>query len=74
MYTIEHNVPVPASNMNGHGREKYPFSQMDVGDSFGIPKDAVARVRQAAYKRNTDGKKFVVQTLNENGGRCWRVK
>jgi hypothetical protein len=41
MFTVEKNIPIPES---ANGRKNlYPFSSMDVGDSFAVPFEAVEK-------------------------------
>ena len=80
-YTIEKNVPLcrPSSKSN-----KYPFDQMEVGDSFFVPHAEAKSARMAALTRNagqykklpkhvTFQRHFVTRTV-EGGARIWRVK
>ena len=80
-YTIEKNVPLcrPSSKSN-----KYPFDQMEVGDSFFAPHPDDKKARQNALARNagqyrkppkhvTVQRHFVTRTV-EGGARIWRVK
>ena len=78
---IEKNVPVPSGA--GRGRNPlYPFTDMEIGDSFALPLVAEAggstatnRVNQAASQHSRrHGAKFTVRTLRDEGiVRCWRV-
>ncbi len=66
---IDKNVPMPTSQANS----KYPFWDMDVGDSFLIDGNEVQSVRNASHmcgKRNE--MKFTVRKTAE-GYRCWRI-
>lgn len=70
MIKIDKNVPLP--KMQSHA--KYPFMNMDIGESFFVNKDIVTEVRNAAHmigKRK--GLKFTVRKISE-GYRCWRVE
>ena len=64
---VENQVPLP---------KRYPFHQMQVGDSFAIPPDirretvAVAALR---YGRKHD-MKFVVRLMPDRSYRCWRIE
>lgn len=75
-YVIEKGVPVARAN----AAEKYPFNDMEVGDSFLVPKDKGNHVRNAASKHGTyGGKKFITRARNEkdhgeSGMRVWRIK
>lgn len=84
MYEIERGVPLPPrANLAGH--TKYPFGEMEIGDSFFIPIDTIDgkkpsdSVSSAAYvfgKRNN--KKFTTRQVREEGTikgyRVWRVQ
>lgn len=78
-YKIDKGIEMPASR-----EAKYPFGEMEVGDSFFIPdKKRIADVR--VYARNwifkgpqalrevRAGYRFSIR-LWEDGVRCWRVK
>lgn len=66
-YEIEKDIPIP--EVSGKGRSKYPFPEMEVGDS--IFSDNVS-IRQAAYAyARRKGKKFVVRQV-DGGYRVWR--
>jgi hypothetical protein len=44
MYTIDTNIPMPNPTRNGIVQYKYPFFQMNVGDSFAIPVDPTTKL------------------------------
>jgi len=72
MYIIEKKIPMPKSD---RGRPyKYPFEQMEVGDSFFVPKDEAEKARNSAlqYARR-EGKIFHTRKEND-GARIWRTK
>jgi hypothetical protein len=76
-FKIEKDVPVPGTY---HHRAKYPFPEMEVGDSFlvpygGKPKRVVMNnVRSAgSYYGKRHGIRFVFRT-EEGGVRTWRVE
>lgn len=49
MYTVDKNVPVPDTvTRYGGGVAKYPWDQMEVGDSFFVPKITVKRAASIA--------------------------
>lgn len=63
---IEKNRPLPS---------KYPFGDMEVGDSFVLPKDIKRQTVSVAamrYGRQT-GKTFTIRKVPE-GFCCWRLK
>jgi hypothetical protein len=74
-FQIETGVPVPA-RASGRRGGKYPFADMDVGDSFlveGEVKPATVRSAVGAFaKRNPDFGKFAVRAT-EDGLRVWRT-
>lgn len=69
MFEIEKNIPMTRS-----ARFKYPFPEMEAGDSFGFPGDKLETVSAAAstYRRR-HGRKFSVRKMPDGSGRCWRV-
>lgn len=71
MFTIEKDVPVPV----GGTRRKYPFPDMEVGDSFFIADPLrVQSLRFAAsYWGKRHGTQFSVRREG-TGCRCWRIK
>lgn len=72
MFQIEKNVPTPEHTGSGT-KPKYPFSEMEVGDSFFAPgMKARALINATQWHANKTGKKFTCATV-EGGARCWRV-
>lgn len=71
-FEIDQGIPIPPK-----GRpQRFPWSQMKVGDSFFASGDrnTIACVRWAAKSRaKTTGEQFVTRT-RPGGVRCWRVK
>ena len=71
---IEQGIPVPAPK-RGRGREpRYPFADMQPGDSF-FAADIKAGSLQHAASRATKamGWRFTTRQL-DGGARCWRVE
>lgn len=63
---IEKSIPMPEA------WNKYPFKDMDIGDSFLVEGDVV-KVRNAAHAwGKVNNKKFSVKKV-EGGHRCWRI-
>lgn len=64
---IEKNVPMP---------QRYPFAQMEVGDSFAVP-EGVSRtavsISALRYSRKHGGK-FTVRLMLDRSLRCWRIE
>ena len=69
-FKIEKGVPVPPRNGGRGAPEKYPFSSMEVGDSFLAPEKAQSST-QSAGKRL--GMKFTSRK-EADGVRIWRVE
>lgn len=72
---IEKGVPCPYSGRRDG--PQYPFSEMEVGDSFLIPKEMnYINVRYGyfsfVHRRGLDWK-FTVRKTPE-GHRCWRIR
>jgi len=71
MFEIEKGIPVPATLP----RSKYPFGQMEVGDSFACSASQNARVRVAAHKYGKDhGLVFTARKIGDDSYRVWRIK
>lgn len=70
MYEIEKNVP----HVKINGRTKYPFVDMEVGDSFSLSAEEMIKLRSAsvAYGR-ANGKKFSTTRQADGSCRCWRL-
>lgn len=84
MYAIDKNIPMPDKIPRGGAEStlpKYPFAEMEIGDSFLVPTDGTTSENQLARNRIggsfRSGKmaRFInIETRNVNGGvRCWRV-
>lgn len=64
---VEKNVPLPS---------KWPFKDMQVGDSFAVPKDisrTTVSIAALRYGRK-HGMKFTVRTTTDRTLRCWRIE
>ena len=68
MIKIEKNVQMPRTNTSG----KYPFGEMEVGDSFVTTEKYVRAASQIFGKLN--GKKFVTRTQEDKSIRVWRAE
>lgn len=70
MIEIRKNVPMPR-----HGKTKYPWHAMEVGDSFAFPAGTESKAAYAAaYSASRDGKKFITRKQNDGTYACWRDK
>lgn len=67
---IEKGIKGPATRMAG----KYPFKDMEIGDSFLVPFESEMTIRTRAYHfgGTNPGFKFTVRKV-QNGIRCWRI-
>ncbi len=63
---VEKNVPMP---------HKYPFADMQVGDSFPIPPTMKRQTVNVAAMRygKKHGMKFTVRLTEDRSYRCWRI-
>lgn len=73
-FQIEKGVPIPSSRAVSM---RYPFPDMEVGDSFVVPfsagQDGRLRSAACAYQRRRGGKFTVRRFTREGVVRCWRV-
>jgi len=65
MVKVESGIPMP---------QRYPFKDMQVGDSFAVPPQAKRPSVTVAAKRFGDkhGMKFTIRKTPD-GFRCWRI-
>lgn len=70
MYEIEKNVP----RVKISGRTKYPFVNMEVGDSFSMTAEDKPKIMSAStsYGR-ANNKKFSTLKQPDGSYRCWRT-
>ena len=71
---IEKGIPVPVGNRKN---KRYPFDEMEVGDSFFIatPPNSLNRIRSTvmACARLHKPKRYMTKAeINETGFRLWR--
>lgn len=74
MIKIQKDIPMPDTTAGRPG--KYPFNEMEVGDSFelkGVPKNTVLNAANSWAKRNKKKYKFSIRFDNGNT-RIWRTK
>ena len=64
---IDKGIPLP---------KRYPFDQMEVGDSFAVPEGINrTRVSVAAMRYGREHKmKFTVRQMPDRSLRCWRLE
>ena len=77
MFKIEKGVPMPLGAGSGPGfPRKYPFAEMEVGDSFFAPGITSRNIAGCFSHASKSGRKFCLRTLTENGVtgvRVWRI-
>lgn len=77
MFKIEKDVPLPTTVGKG-GTSKYPFRQMEVGDSFRVEGPVTAGQRNsishcAASVGKRTGRMFTTRLQPDGSVRIWRV-
>uniref|UniRef100_A0A6M3IIX2 Uncharacterized protein n=1 Tax=viral metagenome TaxID=1070528 RepID=A0A6M3IIX2_9ZZZZ len=77
MYKIEKGIPIPHSQHPGGPPPKYPFDEMEIGDSFLIRcEDKDRKKTQASVlssARRVALKQFITRG-NSLGVRIWRIE
>ena len=71
---IDRGVPIPASQ-HGPGR-KYPFPDLEVGDSFFAPGKTRAQLKSLINRHSCDCRRFATRGVIEHGVkglRVWRI-
>jgi len=82
MYKIEKNIEMPNPFWNGIASNKYPFKEMEIGDSFAVPVDPTTKLnyKQVAarmstaisnHKKRDANTRFSMRTLKHD--KCIRV-
>jgi hypothetical protein len=73
-FEIEDEHAIPAARQHNGRREKYPWSQLDIGQSFFV-KGGVLRSMSstASHAGRRNGKKFIARDA-EGGIRVWRYE
>lgn len=72
-YTIEKGIPVKEKRSGGG--LKYPFEQMQVGDSFSAPFSKYQSLNGSAraYEALNHGVKFTMRKMSPTECRIWRI-
>lgn len=78
MVKIDNDIPAPVSAVTSGRKHKYPFRQLQVGQSFGLPlsddvtvkqmKNAAAAARKRAKAEGVDLKFVVAERAVDIGG------
>lgn len=69
MFKIEKGIPTPPRRST---KKIYPFSEMEVGDSFLAEKRTVGRAAIGFAKHHKNGWKFALRK-DGDGFRIWRI-
>ena len=74
-FKIEKGVPLPDQSSRGGRRGKYPWAELEVGDSFFVPGKTARQLGGAntGGRRAFPDRRFVSRTV-EGGTRIWRVE
>jgi len=82
-YPIERGIPIPRKRGE---KSKYPFFEMEVGDSFVVPVNEGEVAPKVAngirncyhnicrYNKDFKDRKFTIRIIGHTSVRCWRVK
>ncbi len=68
-FVIEKDIPAPKGR-----NTKYPFDDMEIGDSFVAPNTARSNLSAAASAAGRKLRRKFVTADTENGPRVWRVE
>lgn len=73
-FTIEEDIPIPDAHRGLGVSPKYPFREMNIGDSFFVPDMKANELSaRATYYGKSLNMKFTVRAV-EGGARIWRTK
>lgn len=84
-YAIEHNIALPSTRTYGENK-RFPYSQMNVGDSFFVPCSSDEKELNRVRQRISSGKKSYKKTISkkasfeittrivQGGLRVWRTE
>ena len=73
-FSVEYDIPIPGGS--GSRPTKYPFADMNVGESFAFDKSKLQSVRNNAcsYAKRHDGVRFVCRQVAADTWRCWKLE
>jgi len=74
---IDTNIPLPKSKRGGGSIRKWPFDEMEIGESFAVPTEVLfKRARSAAslYKKKVGSGWNYAARAQGAGGRIWRTR
>lgn len=70
MYILEKGIDIPEKQKDA----KYPYEQLELGDSFFIAEGELSRLCNANYREwRRSGKKFTARKI-DGGVRVWRIE
>lgn len=72
MNKLQKGIPIP--NKRYGLTSKYPFDNMEVGDSFVASKHSILSVARNWARINKKDYKFTTRKIAENKIRIWRIK
>jgi len=73
---IEKNIPPPRDLRPKAKASKWPFQDMEVGDSFlveGLEANKVFAAKQS-YMTTHPGTRFICRSISDTEVRCWRIQ
>ena len=72
-FKVEKNVPLPGNAGKGGAYARYPWKQMQIGDSLFVEGFTAAQFSgRVSYARKSLGLQFISRTV-DGGCRVWRV-
>lgn len=74
-FPIEKGVEIPKITRVGSGgnNRKYPWNEMEIGDSFFVPGANARQFGTTSQASKRTGKRFTMRTV-EGGVRVWRIE
>lgn len=71
-FSIDKGFPIPGPNAKGNNA-KYPWAEMEVGDSFVMDRPQVHASKAAVGYARRHGWKFATRKIDDNHTRVWRT-
>lgn len=75
--TLEREIPIPPAHPPKNAPSVAILEQMELNDSFSVPKQHHANLTNAVnrYRKTHKSKQFVIRTVDSGDAvRCWRIK
>lgn len=73
-FKIEDNHAIPAARQHNGRREKYPWSKLEVGESFFVEGVALRSMSSTASHAGRRNKKKFIARVVDGGVRVWRYE